>query len=204
MGQQAFDLAPERQRIGQIHDADGAPADLVLVGGADAAPGGADARKHIGGFANRVEFLVQRQDQRRVLGDAQALRRDVDPLPLEAVDFLEQRERIDDHPVADHGKLPRSHDPRRQQRQLVGDSVDDQRVTRIMSTLEANDDVGLLRQPVDDLAFPLVPPLGPNHDHIGHEAAFLRVGDARDNIEATKVSPPFGPLDQGLIPLQAS
>src|SRR4029077_2796444 len=112
-------------------------------------------------------------------------------------DFLEQRERIDDHPVADHGKLPRSHDPGRQQRQLVGDSVDDQRVTCIMSTLEANDDVGLLRQPVDDLAFPLAPPWGPNHDHMGHEAAFLRVGGARETVEATKVSPPFGPLPRG-------
>ena len=58
-----------------------------------------------------------------------------------------------------------------------------------MSTLETNHDVRLLGQPVDDLAFPLVPPLGPNHDHIGHEAAFLRVGGARDNIEATKVFP---------------
>src|SRR5919204_454479 len=60
--EQAPDLAPERQRIGQIHDADGAPTDLVLIGRADAAPGGADAREHIRGFANRVEFLVQRQD----------------------------------------------------------------------------------------------------------------------------------------------
>src|SRR5262249_58292426 len=58
-----------------------------------------------------------------------------------------------------------------------------------MSTLETNHDVRLLGQPVDDLAFPLVPPLGPNHDHIGHEAAFLRVGGARDNIEATKAFP---------------
>ena len=116
MGQQALDLAPERQRIGQIHDADGAPTDLVLIGGADAAPGGADARERIRGFANRVDFLVQRQDQGRVLGDAQALGCDGDPLLLEAVDLLQQRERIDDHPVADHRKLPRSHDPGRQQR----------------------------------------------------------------------------------------
>src|SRR3974390_3153159 len=48
-----------------------------------------------------------------------------------------------------------------------------------MSTLEAHDDVGLLRKPIDDLALPLVPPLGTNHDHIGHEAFFLRVAEAR-------------------------
>ena len=96
------------------------------------------------GFANRVELLMQRQDQRGVLGDTQALRRDVDPLPLEPIDFLEERMRIDDDAVADHGQLPRSHHARRQQRQLVGDPVDDERVSRIMSTLEADDDVGLL------------------------------------------------------------
>jgi hypothetical protein len=57
---------------------------------------------------------VQRQDQRGILGNAQALRRNVDALPLEAIDFLKQRPRIDHDTVADHGKLPRSHHPRRQ------------------------------------------------------------------------------------------
>src|SRR5262249_48655666 len=60
------------------------------------------------------------------------------------------------------------------------------------STLEANHDVGLLGQPVDDFALSLVPPLGTNHDHIGHEAAFLRVASARDSLEATKACPAFG------------
>ena len=192
MRQQPLDLAPERQRIGEVHDPDCTPAHLVLVGRADAAPRGADAREHVGGFANRVELLVQRQDQRGILGDAQALRRDIDPLPLEPVDLLEQRVRIDHDAVADHGQLPRPHHARRQQRQLVGDPVDDQRVARIMSTLEANDDVGLLRQPVDDFPLSLVPPLGTDHDHIGHEAPFLRVADARDSLEATKACPAFG------------
>jgi hypothetical protein len=70
-----------------------------------------------------------------------------------------------------------------------------------MSTLEANHDVGLLGQPVDDFALPLVPPLGTNHDNIGHAAAFLRVADARDSLEATKACPAFGPSpDQGSHP----
>src|SRR5262249_51520418 len=63
VGQEALDLAPERQRVGEIHDADRAPADLVLVGRADAPPGRAYARERTGGFTDRVEFLVQRQDQ---------------------------------------------------------------------------------------------------------------------------------------------
>ena len=55
-----------------------------------------------------------------------------------------------------------------------------------MSTLEADDDVGLLGQPVDDFPLTFVPPLGTNHDHIGHAAPFLYVTDARDSLEATK------------------
>jgi hypothetical protein len=43
-----------------------------------------------------------------------------------------------------------------------------------MAALEAHDDVGLLRQPVDDLALPLVAPLGADDDNIGHYDLFLR------------------------------
>ena len=44
MRQQPLDLAVERRQVGEVHQADGAAADLVFVGRADAAPGGADAR----------------------------------------------------------------------------------------------------------------------------------------------------------------
>src|SRR4030088_3498816 len=42
----------------------------------------------------------------------------------------------------------------------------------IMAALEAHDDVGLLRQPVDDLALPFVAPLGADDDDIGHSRIF--------------------------------
>jgi hypothetical protein len=172
MGQQPLDLAPERERIGEVHHPDRAPAHLVLVGRTDAAPGGAHTGECICGFANGVELLVQRQDQRGVLGDTQALRRHVDPERFQPVDFLEQGAGIDHDAIPDHGQLSRPHHARRQQRQLVGDPTDDERVSRIMSTLEANDDVGLLRQPVNDFALSFVAPLGANHDHIGHAVPF--------------------------------
>src|ERR1700688_874632 len=38
----------------------------------------------------------------------------------------------------------------------------------IVAALETHDDVSLLRQPVDDLALPLVAPLGADDDNIGH------------------------------------
>jgi len=41
-------------------------------------------------------------------------------------------------------------------------------VAGIVAALKAHDDIGLLRQPVDDLAFTLVAPLGANHHDIRH------------------------------------
>ena len=156
--------------IGQIHQADRASADLVLVGGADAAPRRADAQRRAGRFfADSVELAVQRQDQRDVLGDPQIVGRDRDVLLLQCGDFVEQRLRIEHHAVADDRQFSRPHHARGQQRKLVGDAVDDQRVAGIVAALEADDDVGLLGQPVDDLAFTLVAPLGADHDNICHE-----------------------------------
>ena len=56
MRQQPLDLAPERRQVGEVHHPDGAPADLVLISRADAAPGGADAGQRARRFANGVEL----------------------------------------------------------------------------------------------------------------------------------------------------
>ena len=45
----------------------------------------------------------------------------------------------------------------------------------IVAALEAHHDVGLLGEPVDDLALALVTPLGPDHHHIRHEVPFPRL-----------------------------
>jgi hypothetical protein len=77
--------------------------------------------------------------------------------------------RVDHHAVADDGELARTDDARGQQRQLVADTVDDQRVAGIVAALEADHHIGAFRQPVDNLAFSLVAPLRPDDNHIGHE-----------------------------------
>ena len=166
--QQAVDLVRQRVEVGQIHQADGAAADLVLIGGADAAAGGADRGAGVGGFAQRVELAMQRQDQRDVLGDAQIVRADGDALAPQLRDLVEKGLRIEHHAVADHRELGRPQHAGRQQRQLVGLAIDDERMAGIVAALEAHDDIGLLRQPVDDLALPLVTPLGADDDNIGH------------------------------------
>src|ERR1700760_1750167 len=57
-------------------------------------------------------------------------------------------------------------------------------MTGIVAALEAHDDVGLLRQPVDDFALPLVTPLGADDDNIGHFA-----GVPFATIYATSMTP---------------
>ena len=44
----------------------------------------------------------------------------------------------------------------------------------IVAALKADDDVGLLGQPIDNLAFALVAPLRANHDNICHEGSVLK------------------------------
>jgi hypothetical protein len=82
MRQQAVDLVRQGVEVGKVHQPDGAAADLVLIGRPDAAPRGADRGARVGGLPQRVEFAMQRQDQRDVLGDAQIFRADGDALAL--------------------------------------------------------------------------------------------------------------------------
>ena len=141
----AVDLGAERRRVAQILNADGAAADLVLVGGADAATGGADLAGAGSFLADNVELAVQRQDERGVLGDAQVLAAHRNALGGELFDLRAERPRVDDDAVADDAELARAHDARRQQRQFERLVADDQRVPGVVATLEAHDDVGALR-----------------------------------------------------------
>ena len=50
--------------------------------------------------------------------------------------------------------------PEGKQRELVGSPIDHQGVAGIMAALEADHDVSLLGQPIDDLPLPFVPPSG--------------------------------------------
>ncbi len=133
MGKQPLDLWRQRRQIGQIHEPNGAPADFILISRADAAFGGADAGRRIVGLAKCIELLMQRQDQRCVLGDTQIIRGHRNALFLELGDFIDQRLRIDHHAIADNGELATAHHAGRQQRQFVGDAIDHQSVAGIMS-----------------------------------------------------------------------
>ena len=143
-------------------------------------------------LAQLVELAMQRQNERGVLRDLQALRGDVDALRLQALDLVHQMPRIEHHAVADDAELARPHHAGRQQRQLVGDAVDDERMAGIVAALEAHDDVGALRKPVDDLALALVAPLGADHDHVCHGNP--RVARSRDIATRAPLPPNATPV----------
>jgi hypothetical protein len=114
-----------------------------------------------------VEQLVVRHDQVGVGRDPQAA--DVHSAPPEGVDLLGQHRGIDDHAVADRADLAGVEDAGGDQVELVHVVASNDRVAGVVAALEANDEVGLLREQVGDLAFPLVAPLGADDDHSWHD-----------------------------------
>src|SRR5262249_4355069 len=81
-----------------------------------------------------------------------------------------------------------------QQAELEGAVADDQRVAGVVAALEADDDVGPLRQPVDDLALALVAPLGADHRDIGHRYSSIpSMPPARKQwLQPWRLAPPPG------------
>ena len=174
MGEQPRDLVVERVGLGEIHQADRPAADLVLISRANAALGRADLHAaDVRRLAIRVEFAMEGQNQRHVFGNLEVIWRHFDAHRANLLDFIDQMIGIEHDAVADHRQLARPHDAGGQQRQLEGLAADDQRVAGVMAALEAHHDVGGDRQPVDDLAFALVAPLGADNNHIRHRRAFL-------------------------------
>ena len=112
---------------------------------------------------------MEGENERRVFRNAQVFGANGNTLLPEPLHLGNQRMRIDHHAIADDRELARPYDTGRKQAQLVADSVDDQRMSGIVATLKAHNDIGPLRQPVDDLALALVSPLRADDHHISHD-----------------------------------
>ena len=171
---QPVELGFEMIQMRQIAHADRAAADLVLVSGANAAPGGADLARTRRRFAQTVEIAVDRQDQRAIVRHGEVVVIDGDALRFELLDLGLERPRVEHHAIADHAERARN-DPAGQQRELVGGPVDDQRVAGIVPALEAHHGIGAAGQPVDDLALALIAPLGADHGDVGHSIVLANV-----------------------------
>ena len=87
---------------------------------------------------------MKRQDQRRIFCDHQRLWRNLDALPAQAFDLLQQMPGVKDNSVADNTELATAHDAAGQRVKLVDLAVYHKGVASIVATLKARDDVGAL------------------------------------------------------------
>ena len=167
VGQQAFDLAFKSLGIGKVRDADRPAADLVLIGRANAATGGADLACARLGLARGVQIAVNGQDQGGVVGQNQKVRRDLHALRANAGYLVQQGPRIDHHAIADHRQLALDH-AGGEKRELVDLFADHEGVSGIVAALKAHHHIGPVRQPVDQLSLAFIAPLGADDCNIGH------------------------------------
>ena len=141
--EQAIDLVVQCVWIVEVHQADRASRDLVLVSWADAALGRADLGSgDASRLAMRVEFAMQRQNQGDVLGDLEVGGRHFDALGAQLPDLFHEMVGIKDDAVADDGKFAGPNNPGRKQRKLVDLAVDHERMAGVMAALETDHDVG--------------------------------------------------------------
>ena len=169
--QQLAEFRREALAVEQVGHPDGTPGHLVLVGRADAAPGGADRARAARPLASEVQRDVRRQYQRAIGADAQSLE-DRHAARGQHVRFLQQRGQRQHDAVADEALHALVQDAGGNQRQDRLLPAYHQRVTGVVTTLEAGDARRPLRQQVDDLALALVAPLrADDDDHPAHVSA---------------------------------
>jgi len=119
------------------------------------------------------------EDQWARFADEQA-RAHIQASGFQALDFREQVGGIHHHAVADVASHAFSHDARGDQLQGRLLAIDDQGVAGVVTALETHDSSGVVGQPVDDLAFAFVTPLGADdHDVAGLSGRGGRVGTDR-------------------------
>ena len=165
-GEVRFQFFPEDDRVEDVRDADAPAADLVLEGGADAALRRLRRHAALHALLERVERLVPRHDDVRAVAHAEVL--DRVPALAQAVDLLEELSGVDDDAVPDHVEHVRPDDPAREEAERERVAPDLDRVARVRAAVEADDEVGLRRQDVDDLALPFISKLAANDGGPGH------------------------------------
>ncbi len=162
-----LEAAAEVRGPEDVADAQAPAGRLVGVGRADAPLGGADAGAAASpGLLELVEERVVGHHQVGPGGDHQVVGRH--PGGLDGGELGRQVVEVDHAAGADDTPGRRVEDPGRQQVEGEGSVLVDDGMTGVVSALEADDHVGVLSEPVDDPAFALVAPLGPDDDGDGH------------------------------------
>ena len=114
-------------------------------------------------FAGVIEGAMVGKYQVRTRTDLHAFRRDFNALLRQAIGLDEERLRIDDHAVTEHARLAAMHDARRQQVEHERLIPNLDRMARVVAALIACDDLELLSEQINNLAFAFIAPLGADY-----------------------------------------
>jgi len=106
-------------------------------------------------------------DEMRVVADEKPSL-DIDVELFELIDFIHQRDGIDDDAVADDTRNVRMKDAGWDQMKNVLVAADDDGVPGIGTSLVTGNDIDVFTQKVDNLSFAFVAPLGSNDNLYGH------------------------------------
>ena len=151
-----LDLLREDLRVEQVLDADPEPVRLVRVRRADPAVGCPDLQLPQAALTRLVDERMPRHDQVRVPREPDELGGDA--TRLEVVQLIDHDLRVDHAAGADDALLA-ADDPGGDVLELVGLAVGHDGVAGVGTAVVAADEVGVLRQQVDDLPLPFVAPL---------------------------------------------
>ena len=160
----------EQFGLHQIGHAQAGARGFVAVGGTDAALGRADFGVSLAQLALFIERAVVRQDEVRAIADQQ-IPADRDADLAKAVDFADERDRVDDDAVADDADLAAPQNAGRDEMQNEFFTAVNDGVAGVVAALTADDDVGVLGKNVDDFAFAFIAPLRADQNRVCHRVA---------------------------------
>src|SRR2546423_15408843 len=97
----------------------------------------------------------------RAIADQKILA-DFYPEPAQVFDLGHQRDRIDNHAVADDADFSAPQNSRRNEMENIGRAAVNDGVAGVVTALPADDHIGLAREHIDDLSLSFVAPLRAN------------------------------------------
>src|SRR5712692_3140129 len=155
-------------RVEQIPHPDSHSRHLIFVGGANPAARGPDRATAPHLFAHRIQQLVPWKNDMGVARYQKLRIISQETSGLEGFDLPHQDERIDHHSVSNYAGLPVMKNSRGDEMENRLLTTDHQRMPGVVSALEPDHDLRVLRQQIDDFAFPLIAPLRSDHHDIWH------------------------------------
>ncbi len=161
-------LASEHLGLHQVGKTNAAPTDLVLIGRANAAAGGADFAAGTA-FTRLVDGHVVGHDDMRVAVDHQLRIIFEIAAFFKIIDLLQKDARVEHHPVGDYAALAFVQNAGRNQMQNRLLLAHHEGVSGVVAALVTDDLIGILRVNINNFSLAFVTPLGADNHNIGHK-----------------------------------